>query len=497
MDLLIFNPPRYRNGLHHKFNNALLWLASYLHQRGVESRIVPLNDERFAETIQAEMARHRPRFVAVSCKWWDTLYSASHVASLVRHCDPGVTIITGGQTATFFAQEIVAHTDFDAVIRGDGEEPLYRLVTGRPPLNAVFKGGRELVPVRKQYVQTQDSLEDICLIDNLEDVVSDTSVLNSYIWTGKGCTETCAYCSANAWNNVESFGRARFIYRPIDVILREIEILAKYPGSSRVTFDFDPLRGNVQESYHLDLFAALPKKKYNCYFCSWSIPSLRLIDALAETFNFVELCIDVQTASDRLRKVLGDRRFLKAYFSDAALDEVLRHVGRHDNFMIDLSTMMGLPFELDEDVDRITRFADRLYDSHQDLRYPYVSPMNVEPGSLLMRSPERYDMVLFRKDFSDFMRYTQRSFEEGINCYQPERYSDGVLHPLGVASREDYEAGQPFRTYETWRRIQEHVDRRSQERTLARARKYLRYGLLRAGVQGGIDRPTLARAEVE
>lgn len=497
VDLVIFNPPRYRNGNHHKFNNALLWLASYLYQRDVEVRIVPLNDERFAETIEAEIARHRPRFVAISCKWWDTLYSASHVASLVRRCDPDVTIAAGGHTATFFAKELVTHTAFDVVIRGDGEEPLYRLVTGGPPLNCVFKGDRELIPVRKQYVQTEGTLRDLRLIDNLEDIVSDTSMLNSYIWTGKGCTETCMYCSANAWNNVESFGRARFIYRPVDAILREIEILARFPGSSRITFDFDPLRGNVQESYHLDLFAALPKKKYNCYFYSWSLPSKRLLDALAETFNFVELCIDVQVASERLRKLLGDRRFLKAYFSNAALDDMLAHLGQYDNFTIDLSTMMGLPFERDEDVEQIAPFGDRFYDAYPDVRYPYVSPMNVEPGSLLLRNPERYGMVLFRKDFEDFMRYTRRSFEENINCYQPETYGEGVFHPLGAVSKEDYESGQLFRAYETWRRIQEHVDRRSQERTLARARKYVRYGLLRAGVQGGIDRPTLARAEVE
>jgi radical SAM superfamily enzyme YgiQ (UPF0313 family) len=226
MDLLIFNPPRYRNGHHHKFNNALLWLASYLRQRQVTVRIVPLNTEHFADVVETELARHRPRYVAISCKWWDTLYSSTWLASLVKRFDPGIVTIAGGHTATFFAQEIVDQTDFDVVVRGDGEEPLHRLVTGRTPLNCVFRGDRELVPVRKQYVQTQDTLKDICLVEDLEEILSDLSVLNSYIWTGKGCTETCVYCSANAWNNVQSFGRARFVYRPIDIVLREIELLA-------------------------------------------------------------------------------------------------------------------------------------------------------------------------------------------------------------------------------------------------------------------------------
>jgi len=497
LDLIIFNPPRYRNGLHHKFNNALLWLGSYLHKRGVDVRIVPLNDEHFEATVEAELARYRPRYVAVSCKWWDTLYSACHIASLVKRWDPHIVTLTGGQTATFFAKELVERTDFDVVVRGDGEEPLYRLVTGQTPLNCVFKGQQNLVPVRKQYVQTEDHLNDLCLIEDLEEIVSDVEVLNSYIWTGKGCTETCAYCSANAWNNVESFGRAKFIYRPIEIVLREIEILGKYPGSSRVTFDFDPVRGRVQEKYHLDLFAALEKKKYNCYFCSWSLPSLETIDALAETFNFVELCIDVQTASERLRDVLGGRRFLKPSFSDEALDGVLAHCHQYDHFMIDLSTLMGLPFEEDVDVETISTFSDYFYDKYDNLRYPYVSPMNVEPGALLLEHPARYDMVLFRKTFDDFFKYTRRSFEQSVNCYQPETYGDGIYHPLGTAPSRDVERGDVFRVYETWKTVQQRVDRRSEERTLARARKYRRFGLLKAGIQGGVDRPTLARAEVE
>jgi radical SAM superfamily enzyme YgiQ (UPF0313 family) len=497
MDVLLFNPPRYRNGNHHKFNNALLWLASYLHQRSVAVRIVPLNDDRFEETVRTELEKYRPRFAAVSCKWWDTLYSSTYIASCIKRCDPHVNTIAGGQTASFFAREMVENTDFDVVIRGDGEEPLYRLVTGQEPANCVFKADYACAPARPRYVQTESSLEDIYLIPNLEDIVSDVSVLNSYIWTGKGCTETCAYCSANSWNNKALFGRAKFIYRPIQLIRREIEILRRFPGSNRVTFDYDPIRGNVQEDYHVNLFAALEKKKYNCYFCSWSLPSKRVIDSLAETFRFVELCIDVQTASQRLRDLLGARRFLKPSFSDESLEEILEYIHRYDNFTIDLSTLMGLPFETEDDLQTIMPWSDYLYDKYPDLRYPYVSPMNVEPGSLLMHNPERYDMVLLRSTFADFLAYTRRSFENNINCYQPKSYGGGIFHPLGTCPREDYQKGDIFRVYESWKPIQDHVDRRSGEKAIARARKYRKHGLIKAGIQGGIDRPTLARAEVE
>ena len=64
-------------------------------------------------------------------------------------------------------------------------------------------------------------------------------------------------------------------------------------------------------------------------------------------------------------------------------------------------------------------------------------------------------------------------------------------------SREDYERRDIFRVYETWKRVQENIERRAGEKTLIRVREYKKYGLLKAGISGSIDRPTLAQLEVE
>jgi radical SAM superfamily enzyme YgiQ (UPF0313 family) len=496
MDVILFNPPRYRDGSHPKFNNALMWLASYLRDRGVDVRVVPLADEHFEETVRREIEEHRPRHVGISCKWWDTLYASTFIASLVKKCDPEIITVAGGHTATFFSKDLVEQTDVDVVIRGDGEEPLYRLVAGQDPMNCVSRESPHPPPPEAMYVQDEASLRDIRLVDDPGEVLSNTSMLNGFVWTGKGCGEACVYCAGNAWNSYCSFGRTGCIYRPVDVVTREIDILSTHAGSSRIILDYDPLSPEA-EKYHLELFDNLEPHKYNTYFCCWSLPSERLIDRLADTFNFIELCIDVQTCSERLRRRLGDEGCLKPYFPNEALERALECVSQHDNFIVDLSGLMGLPFETEEDVEAIRPFSDYLYDKYEDLRYPYISPMNVEPGSLVMRAPDRFDMVLFRRDFSDFMEYTRRSFEDSVNCYQPEAYGEGVFHPLGACPRADFESGDTFRVYERWKIVQEYIDRRSEEKSISRMRKYRRYGLVKAGVQGGIDRPTLARFNVE
>lgn len=497
MDVMIFNPPRYHSGRYHKFNNALLWLASYLHHRGATVRIVPLNNGRYEETVLTELEEHRPSIVAISCKWWDTLYSSIHIASLVKHRDPGITTVAGGHTASFFARDLAGRGYFDVVVRGDGEKPLLGLVEGKRPENCVFADDGDTSEASFGYVQTEETLGDIWLVENIAGLVSDASVLNSYVWTGKGCLERCLYCAGNSWNTARCFGRTGIAYRPLETVIRDIEILSRVPGGKRLTFDFEPLRGSAQESYYMDLFSGFSDKERTCYFCSWSLPSKALVDVLSRTFHFVELCIDVQTGSESLRRRLAERRFLKPYVSDSEIEELLSHVEAYPNVMVDISTLMGLPHERDEDVQTIQAFADRIYDRFEFLRYPYVSPMNVEPGSLPLKNPGAYDMVLFRKSFDDFLRYTRRSFEQNINCYQPESYDDGAFHPLGVASRDDVARGDVLRVYESWKKIQHHVDRRSAERMLARMCKYREYGLEQFGIRGRIDRGSPSRSEVE
>lgn len=290
----------------------------------------------------------------------------------------------------FFAEELVAQTDFDLVIRGDAEEPLYRLVAGQEPMNCVFGDGEKVSSLDHRYVQTAENIQDIYLVEDLETLVSDPRVLGGFVWTGKGCRESCVYCAGNAWNSAQGFGRSGYVWRPLQPMLNDIEILKRFPSvGHRLLLDFEPPPGAAQEEMPFALFSALSGEKKMCYYCSWYLPEKRLIDALAETFHFVELCIDVQTGSERLRNILGEKRFLKPYFSDRALEEILTHCEQHDNMVIDLSTVMGLPLEQESDLDAIKELGDHFYERFDNVRYPYVSPMNVEPGSLLLRWPER------------------------------------------------------------------------------------------------------------
>ena len=124
VDMLFFNPPKSWRRSDHVLNTAMLWLASGLLLQGRAATIrMPsgLNvDGDMVEAIEAE----RPRHVAISCKWWNTLYGAMEVARAVRRWFPGLPILTGGHTASVFATELVATGLFDVVLLGDVDQSL-------------------------------------------------------------------------------------------------------------------------------------------------------------------------------------------------------------------------------------------------------------------------------------------------------------------------------------------------------------------------------------
>jgi len=69
------------------------------------------------------------KVAAIPLHWHQQSYDVMRVAEEIRREKPGVYVILGGYTASFFHQEILASfPQIDAVIRGDAEIPLLALM---------------------------------------------------------------------------------------------------------------------------------------------------------------------------------------------------------------------------------------------------------------------------------------------------------------------------------------------------------------------------------
>lgn len=472
IDALFLSPPRRYDGSQYLFNNATLQLASYLVQRGRSARIEPLFGSNWRERIDRAIETYQPRWVAVSCKWWDTVYGAVQVAEHVRRHHPEVRLVTGGQTASSFAQAIIEKTPFDAVITGDAELPLLQLVQGEPSCNAFLREGEHWRRLPQRYVQPREGGEALRLVPDLsqlapQELLYHAGLMAPFVWTGKGCQSACSYCSGSAFGHKKLFGRTGFSYRPFEDVLHDIEVLAPWSGNS-VMFDFDPVQDPNREAYYLELARQLPRGKYHAAFYCWSLPSLEFIEEASGLFASILVSLDAQTYSEPLRQRLAAKNQLKPFRSDMHLMQTLDFMRTRPNVHGVVYGILGLQSETPYDVSRTESFMGYLQDAYCDVLQPLginLTPLSIEPDSLLDRNPEKFGMTRVRHGFDDYLELTRIRFHAPANESFHIEYRTDHPHPYGIyQSHED-----PARVYRDFQRISTHLGAKAEQWEAERA----------------------------
>jgi hypothetical protein len=466
---MLVSPPRRADGSNVLFNNATLSLASYLARRGLAVRVQPLVGPGWQAALMRALDEGRPRVVAVSCKWWDTLFGATEVARLVKEHRPGTLTVSGGQTATAFAADLVGRGHFDAVVRGDGEEPLYDFATGHPVSNLTLRRGEGVEHLPLQYVQGRSSgLEDLRLLPDLRAVTDEVTLAHvgvhaPFVWTGKGCRSACLFCAGSALGHRRLFGRTGYFYRPLEEVLHDIEALAPWTGGAFL-FDFDPVTDPDRGRYYLELFRALPRRRYHAIFHCWSLPGLAFLEELANTFATCLVSFDAQTYSEPLRQRLAARNWIKPFAANASLEEHLAFCRGRPNVACGLYGILGLATETADDVARSEAWIDHLLREYIDVFAELqITPLSIEPGSLVDRDPDKYGMVALRRSFDDYMEFTRLAYRRSAGFHEAP-YDPALPHPFGLHLAGD----RPDRVYRDFRRLKAGIEgalnRRAEER---------------------------------
>src|ERR1700691_4057372 len=122
---------------------GFLTIASYLHDRGMRVRIVNLalrmmNSRRF--DVPRFLASQKPKAVGIDLHWLPHAHGALEVARIVKELHPGVPVIMGGLSSTYFHRELITYPQVDFVLRGDSTEP---------PLHQLLIALKEVKPVDK------------------------------------------------------------------------------------------------------------------------------------------------------------------------------------------------------------------------------------------------------------------------------------------------------------------------------------------------------------
>ncbi|MBM3466100.1 MAG: radical SAM protein, partial [Armatimonadetes bacterium] len=416
---------------------GLLAMADLLDREGHSCRVKHLGVEWIEDRafrIEEALAQAPPRVVGMPLHWHHQSYDVIETARRIKARCPDTFVVLGGYTASYFHQEILREFPFvDAVIKGDGEIPLLRLMEARKAggteysevPNLTWRNGEKVVSNPFGYVATTADMEKLCftnfdLLDHHDVYVQEMGLPYVYLKglskkgnralirkttrmllmeVGRGCPTQCTWCGGGSEGHKMLFGRKKIVFRSQDSVMRSIYDAKKY-GFDTLGIFFDPTPPRPQ--YYLDLFARIRAEKldFHCYFECWGLPHPDLVEAFHQTFPSPEsvMSISPESWSERVRKAN------KGYFyTNEQLLEALAHMDRL-RVGIDLFFAVGVPGETEDDFMETVAAMHDLRKRFKSIQELMLFTIEMEPASPLHENPERFGIVTVRRTFMDYYR---------------------------------------------------------------------------------------------
>jgi radical SAM superfamily enzyme YgiQ (UPF0313 family) len=446
-------------------------LADNLEEHGYPSEIVHLGIEWIEDhnfDIVEYVGKTRPKIVALSLHWHYQAYDVIKVAEAIKARYPDIFVCTGGFTASYYHREILE--DFpcvDAVIQGDAEEPLLRLVERvtknerdlQKVPNLTWRSDGRIIENEAFYCATEEQLNalrftNLALLKNHKTYVNYFG--HPFMWKksfskeanfrklsigsktlplsiGRGCPMTCTWCAGSALSQRFITRRNKPIYRSIDKILESIQEALSY-GYETMYVVFDPYPDN--QEFFIELFDKIRENNIQCemVFECHGLPTKPFMDAFHATFPHEEsfLCISPETGSERLRRMHKHR-----FYTNEQLLECLRYL-QELGVNSEVFFTYGIPREtLDElqQTIKLKRFIKRKFKRVRCIR---VLCIEMEPGSPWHMDPEKYGIVHDRPHFRDFYRAHSSKYNQtysSLGYFIPNYFPDNN----GVQDIADFE----------------------------------------------------------
>lgn len=444
MDVLFLHTPKFSN--HYKPIGeftfvlfppiGLLGLADYLRTQGRTSRIIHLGVERHVSgslDYSRIVAEHTPSIIGLDLHWHFQSYDVMRVASAVRQAAPGVPILLGGMTASFFAEEILRdHPCVDFIIRGEGEVPLCELLRR-------CEGDRDLSQVPNLAWRQPDgtvvlnpctAVADSALIDSIR--YTDFTLMKDYrtfidsfsrymhmpdlsertqrllfrwnkayqVYMGRGCINGCSYCGGSRDAHELIAGRHAMVMRSPQAILASLVDLQAF-GFNMACLALDGFADSCQEDTYFEIFEGIRKTglTLDIEVERWQLPSQRFIESFSRLPGRNSfLTISPHTPNEELRR----RNHLYRYSNDE-LENSLADMDRAGVNVL-LCFTCALPFETMDDLREMAAYQRRLRQRYAKLRFKSCM-IEIEPGSAMSRDPAGYGIEPARRTFADYYHY--------------------------------------------------------------------------------------------
>ncbi len=241
---------------------GLAYLAAVVRQNGFDVKIIEANALNLThEQIKKEIINYNSDYVAMT----GASSMMNEIEKLSKLCPENVKIIFGGIHASSMPEEVLKeYTRIDLVVRGEGEETIVEILTGKTieEINGVSyrKDGKIIHNKDSKFIENLDSLpfpaRDLLPMNKYFSFEAKHYPID-YIVTGRGCPYRCTFCA-----DFITSGR-KLRVRSAQNIVAEIEHLIENYGTQEIDFqddNFTLYADRVKEFCELMIKKGLNKK---------------------------------------------------------------------------------------------------------------------------------------------------------------------------------------------------------------------------------------------
>lgn len=370
---------------------GLMCIAAPLIEKGFQVTILDQRVEKdFFQKVR-QCLRNKPICVGISTMTGSQISYALKIANFIRD-NSHIPIVWGGVHPSLMPEQTIKNEYVDIIVRGEGDITFNELVNAlylKRPLKEI-KG----ISWRNGEKIYHNPERGFCDLNKLPPVPYHLLDIEKYVlcqvpgrkrgldvYTSRGCPCNCTFC----YNS--SFNKSNYRKKNIDIVMQEIEWLAKEYNLDSIFINDDNFFVDIERTHYFCKYF-INKRIVPEWGCQGvRIGSLERIDFdLLEKSGCKHLYIGIESGSDKILE------YIKKQISIKQIKNIINRLANskiiaHFNFMV------GYPIEETKDlfetielVDYIMRTDPKAYFSSFHLVTPY-------PGTEFYDIVQRYGFV--------------------------------------------------------------------------------------------------------
>jgi B12-binding domain/radical SAM domain protein len=417
---------------------GFLTIASYLHDRGMQVRIVNLalrmmNSRRF--DVPRFLARQRPKAVGIDLHWLPHAHGALEVARIVKEIFPDVPVIMGGLSSSYFHRELIGYPQVDFVLRGDSTEPplhqlLLALQNGGPVdkiPNLTWKnaGGVHVnplafVPLTLDYVDLRPDLM-VEMVLRYRDLES-TLPFNGWwsnpittVFTVKGCAFECVTCGSSHTSCTHLTKRQKPVYRSPASLVANMQAISRLVYGP-ILLVGDLLMAGPEHAAEVLERLSVANLSNEIVFEFFALPPAKFLQD-------IDRCVrhwSMEFSPESHEQAVRDAQEGESGYTTEDMEGIIREAVRLRCTRIDIFFMIGLPAQTAASVRDTVEYCGHLFQLGDKRLSCFISPMGpfIDPGSRGFEEPERFGYRLFARTLEQHRQLLVQPTWEHILNYE-------------------------------------------------------------------------------